>query len=42
MGGSSGARRKAQTFTYTGFLRRDGDQLRIRLEDETPATPERP
>ncbi len=25
--------------TYTGFLRRQDGELRIRLEDETPATP---
>lgn len=28
--------------TYTGFLRRQDGQLRIRLEDETPAAPASP
>ena len=34
-----GATDGAKTFTYTGFLRRQDGKLRIRLEDETLASP---
>lgn len=30
---------RTQLMTYTGFLRREDGQLRIRLEDETPVPP---
>ncbi|WP_296595579.1 nuclear transport factor 2 family protein [Phenylobacterium sp.] len=34
-----GTEKGEQVITYTGFLRRQDGQLRIRLEDETPAMP---
>lgn len=34
-----GTQKGEQVITYTGFLRRQDGELRIRLEHETPATP---
>jgi len=34
-----GAEAGQRVITYTGFLRRQDGELRIRLEDETPASP---